>query len=204
MLNYGNKKSLGIDINNYNIEYLKSKGKNVLVIPKNGIFPLKEESFNVIICDQVLEHIEDPSTFLSEIYRCLKKDGKLIIGVPQIKGFKKDPDHKVFYNQDFLRCKLKRYNFTYKYHFYLPFPLKIFGNFLTQQYMYTIFRKVVKVKSNKINLIFSIVLYNTDINCILKALDSINSLKEDNKSNEFSINKVLIIKIQRKNIQKRV
>jgi len=143
MLNYGNKKSLGIDINNYNIEYLKSKGKNVLVIPKNGIFPLKEESFNVIICDQVLEHIEDPSTFLSEIYRCLKKDGKLIIGVPQIKGFKKDPDHKVFYNQDFLRCKLKRYNFTYKYHFYLPFPLKIFGNFLTQQYMYTIFRKVV-------------------------------------------------------------
>ena len=42
MLNYGNKKSLGIDINNYNIEYLKSKGKNVLVIPKMEYFLSKK------------------------------------------------------------------------------------------------------------------------------------------------------------------
>ena len=59
------------------------------------------------------------------------------------------------------------------------------------------------MKSNKINLIFSIVLYNTEINCILKALDSINSLKEDNKSNEFNINKVLIIDNSKKKIFKK-
>ena len=141
MLNYGNKKSVGIDINEFNINYLKAKGKNVAIISKDGNFPLKDKSFPVIICDQVLEHIEDPYKLLSEIYRVIKKDGKLVIGVPQKKGFNRDPDHKIFYDLFKLKKTLKAHKFIYKYHFYVPLPFKFFGNYITQQYLYIILRK---------------------------------------------------------------
>ena len=146
----------------------------------------------------MLEHIEDPSTFLSEIYRCLKR-WKINYRSATNKGFKKDHDHKVFIIK-ILRCKLKRYNFAYKCHFYLPFPLKILVIFSLNNICILFLGKSYKVKSNKINLIFSIFYIMTELH--FESFNSINSLKEDNKSNEFSINKVLILTIQRKNIQK--
>ena len=53
--------------------------------------------------DNVLEHIEKPEPVLSEITRVLKVNGNLIIGVPGVLGYSKDPDHKVFYDKDGLR-----------------------------------------------------------------------------------------------------
>ena len=143
MLNYGNSKSFGIDINEYNISYIKSKGKKALKINDDGIFPLKDNSFKVIICDQVLEHIENPSLLLSEMHRCLNLNGKLIIGVPQKKGFLRDSDHKIFYDIEKIYKLLEKNNFRYKFHFYLPLPFKIFGNFISQQSLYIISSKTI-------------------------------------------------------------
>ena len=141
MLSYGNKRSVGIDINKHNIEYLKEKGMKGFLIPDSGIFPLKNESFNVILCDQVLEHIDNPHFFLNEINRCLKANGRLIIGVPQEKGFKRDKDHKAFYNIEKLKELLENHKFNYKFHFYLPLPFSFFGKLIKQQSLYVIFRK---------------------------------------------------------------
>ena len=42
----------------------------------------KDESFDLIICNHVLEHIEDDKSALNEIYRILKYNGISILQVP--------------------------------------------------------------------------------------------------------------------------
>jgi 2-polyprenyl-3-methyl-5-hydroxy-6-metoxy-1,4-benzoquinol methylase len=47
-----------------------------------------EDYFDIIICADVLEHLADPWTCLSKITRHLKKGGRLIASVPNIREFK--------------------------------------------------------------------------------------------------------------------
>jgi SAM-dependent methyltransferase len=47
-----------------------------------GIFPFSENQFNNALCVEVLEHVANTEFFLSEIYRCLKPNGKIILTVP--------------------------------------------------------------------------------------------------------------------------
>ena len=44
--------------------------------------PFEDNSFNLIICNHVLEHIQDHIKAISELYRVLKKGGTLIAQVP--------------------------------------------------------------------------------------------------------------------------
>jgi SAM-dependent methyltransferase len=47
---------------------------------------LADETFDVIICAHVLEHVPDDALAMRELYRVLKKDGTLFITVPDIHG----------------------------------------------------------------------------------------------------------------------
>jgi len=42
--------------------------------------PFKNEVFDLITCIETLEHLENPKGAVSEIYRCLKTNGKALIG----------------------------------------------------------------------------------------------------------------------------
>ena len=44
--------------------------------------PFENESFDVVICNHVLEHIQDDSKAMSELYRVMKKGGWGIVQVP--------------------------------------------------------------------------------------------------------------------------
>jgi len=44
--------------------------------------PLEDESFDVVICNHVLEHVDDDIKAMSEIYRVLRKGGWAILQVP--------------------------------------------------------------------------------------------------------------------------
>ena len=44
--------------------------------------PYKENSFNLIVCLSLLEHLGNPERAILELKRVLKKDGKLIVGFP--------------------------------------------------------------------------------------------------------------------------
>ena len=44
--------------------------------------PFEDESFDVIFCNHVLEHIEDDRKAMSELYRVMKKGGWGILQVP--------------------------------------------------------------------------------------------------------------------------
>ena len=80
-LKYGSKESVGLDINPFNINYINNKlNLNSKLIPSSGIFPLSESSYPVIICDQVIEHLDNPNNLLNEINRVIKPNGTIIIG----------------------------------------------------------------------------------------------------------------------------
>lgn len=60
---------------------------------------LKENTFDIIICSHVIEHIDEPSNLLFEINKLLKKSGILFLKTPDIKIVKWN-----FYN-DFTHVK---------------------------------------------------------------------------------------------------
>ena len=45
--------------------------------------PFAENTFDLVLCNQVLEHVAEPSLVLEEITRILKPGGKMILSVPQ-------------------------------------------------------------------------------------------------------------------------
>lgn len=45
-------------------------------------FPFENESFDAILCSQVLEHVFNPEDFLSEVNRVLRPGGKALFTVP--------------------------------------------------------------------------------------------------------------------------
>ena len=46
--------------------------------------PLKDEKFNLITCNFVVEHLDDPVKVFREFHRLLKKEGELVISTPNI------------------------------------------------------------------------------------------------------------------------
>lgn len=44
--------------------------------------PFRDAAFDVVVCEQVLEHLHDPHDALREMVRCLRPGGLLIVGVP--------------------------------------------------------------------------------------------------------------------------
>ncbi len=72
----------GTDITGRAVEFCRMNGLDNVM--KCGIeeIPLKDEVFDIIVCLDVLEHLDNPSTGLDELRRVLKDDGRIIVTVP--------------------------------------------------------------------------------------------------------------------------
>ncbi len=137
-MNKLSKNGIGKEIEG--IEYMKeaiSLGKKLysdLAIKQGSVYelPYKDNSFDLVICTEVLEHLEEPAKALKEILRVSKK--YLIISVP---------NEPLFMVSNFLRGKnLSRLgNDMGHINHWNPFSLK---EFLTQN----------KIKVKKTNLPF--------------------------------------------------
>lgn len=55
---------------------------NIDIVSDITSIPEPDESFDVILCSEVLEHLPDPLTALDEFFRLLKPGGKLLITAP--------------------------------------------------------------------------------------------------------------------------
>ncbi len=77
-------KIVGVDISLYILG--KAMHKNIKHIQFINAdvesLPLRDQSFNKIICSEVLEHVLHPHKALVEIWRVLKSEGMLIISIP--------------------------------------------------------------------------------------------------------------------------
>lgn len=70
----------GLDIED--AKEFNMKSSDEIIYYPGGIFPFADEEFNNVLCVEVLEHVYDNIFFLSEIHRCLKREGMLMLTVP--------------------------------------------------------------------------------------------------------------------------
>ena len=120
-----------------NLDYTSADLFSPIVDVKADILdlPFEDESFDVIFCNHVLEHIEDDRKAMSELYRVMKKGGWGILQVPMKNSLEKtyedftitDPkerqkhfgqyDHVRLYGMDYFD-RLKSVGFDAKANFY--------------------------------------------------------------------------------------
>ena len=68
-------------------------------------YPFKDNEFDVVEADHVLEHLNDPFRVMKEIHRITKPGGLVIIRVPHFSRGFTHPDHK------------RGFDFTFPYYF---------------------------------------------------------------------------------------
>jgi SAM-dependent methyltransferase len=70
--------------------------------------PYPDQSFDVVVCNHVIEHVYDWEALISEIYRVQKKDGLPYLATPNLHGFyRPDVPLKVFWLKILFRNKAK-------------------------------------------------------------------------------------------------
>lgn len=80
----------GVDISTYQLSYMarrmqKEKILDAIAVYGNGEYlPFADESFDIITCSEVLEHIRNPIRALSEMHRVLKPAGLLLLSTPSM------------------------------------------------------------------------------------------------------------------------
>lgn len=130
----------GIDINPYNVKYCKERGVKEAYVIENG-FPVKDSEFDSALLDNVLEHLEDPSALLDDVKRVLKANGTFVVGVPGIKGYASDPDHKVFYDLEKLKTTVEKHGFKFNHAFHMPLNIPALSKKMRQFCIYGVFKK---------------------------------------------------------------
>ena len=81
-----------------------------------GTLPIKNNSVDLIVSLAVIEHLWDPTCFISEVFRCLKPGGLVYLSTPNFKldwkNFYNDPTHVRPYTPESLELLLKFSGFT--------------------------------------------------------------------------------------------
>jgi len=87
------KKIVGIDFSKTAVmlarKNLKSKRNAVIKRMNAEKLSLPSNSFDRIVCTEVLEHVQKPENVIREMLRVLKKDGHAVITIPNEKNVKK-------------------------------------------------------------------------------------------------------------------
>ena len=77
----------GIDIDKLNLSKARKRGIKAIYADANRRLPFKSKYFDVILCNQVAEHLINPDNLFKEIHRLLKDNGCAYISVPNLCSF---------------------------------------------------------------------------------------------------------------------
>lgn len=117
----------GCDFSQEAIEIADREGFNVFVADLTDLDTFPPKNYDIIICSEVLEHIEDDETALSHLHSLVRDGGRIIISVPySIQNWSAHDEfagHIRRYEYDELVQKIERANFSILYAFVWGFPL---------------------------------------------------------------------------------
>lgn len=131
--------TVGVDVNPKAVAFCLSQGLQVHQMQPDRL-PCSNGEFDGATLDNVLEHLASPEALLGEIYRVLRRGGKLVIGVPGECGFASDPDHKHHYSEaDLVRC-LRGSGFELVHIFHEPFRSRLLDRRFRYYAIYGVFR----------------------------------------------------------------
>lgn len=133
--------TVGVDVNPRFVEYCRSQGLDVHPMQPDRL-PFEDRSFQGVVLDNVLEHIEEPAPLLAEIRRVLPPGGTLVVGVPGRRGFASDSDHKRHYSQSDLYACMRGAGFDAASVFYQPFRSRWLDEHFRLYAIYGVFRRV--------------------------------------------------------------
>lgn len=139
-----------VDLAEKSLAFLRQKIKTLhlekkITVKKASLehIPAKENTFDGIVCGEVLEHINQDKKIIKEFYRILKKKGVCIVtvpGHPELWDISDDiSGHKRRYTREGLRQKFEKVGFQVVSSQYWGFPLnnwwhqKIFLPFLERK-----------------------------------------------------------------------
>jgi len=74
-----------LDITAKNLPAIRRKAFNLRTLPLTGdafYLPVRDASIDIVICSEVLEHVNEPAAVLKEIRRVLSVGGRAVISVP--------------------------------------------------------------------------------------------------------------------------
>jgi len=82
-----NNKTVGLELSKGAVDLAKKKG---LDVEQGSVYalPFENETFDVVHFSEVIEHLLDTNKALQEIYRVLKKGGKLVVTTPNCCSFR--------------------------------------------------------------------------------------------------------------------
>jgi len=83
----GTTKIYGIDVIAETIERAKENGINVRSGDLSQRFPFEDESFDVVLASEIIEHIFNTDSFLKEIHRVLRVGGYTVISTPNLSSW---------------------------------------------------------------------------------------------------------------------
>jgi ubiquinone/menaquinone biosynthesis C-methylase UbiE len=164
---------IGLDNNLQNLKMAKKlaleKKINNIKFQRHNLeykLPFKNKNFNIILCLDTLEHLNKRKRAFQEIKRVLKKNGLILITLPNknttwkqtqrkynLNSFA-DPDHKIEYSLEEAKRLLKTYNFKIKkilpvtYDTPLAGFIDICGGFSLSLYQRLSRWRINKVKNN--------------------------------------------------------
>ena len=93
------KDSIGVDIINY-------KGVDIVMDLNKFPYNFRDKTFDLIYCYDTIEHLEDITSIMKELYRILKDNGNIKIRVPHFSSLWafSDPTHKHFFGYKSFDC----------------------------------------------------------------------------------------------------
>lgn len=102
------KEYIGLDIENEGHSHFN---EDIDIFYDGNAIPFIDSTFDSVICNQVLEHVFNPNTFLTEINRVLKPGGKFLLTVPFVWDEHEQPNDYARYSSYGLKFLLEKHSF---------------------------------------------------------------------------------------------
>jgi len=117
----------GLDFSNEAIRYCRDKGLGLVRYGDVRSMPFADESFDLLLATDIIEHVDDDIGALRQLNRALKPGGHLLVTVPAFPSLwglqDKVSHHKRRYRLLGLKAKVEAAGFTVERRYYFNFIL---------------------------------------------------------------------------------